>query len=355
MDLSFKKYILDFRFDAGTSRGVLRQKETWFLFLSDKKLPNLAGVGEAGPLNGLSIDDNGLELERKLGALAGQLKRFSIEELKNSDLKEHFGLEKFPSLHFGLETALADLVNGGKRLIFNNSFSRGVESIPINGLIWMGNRQFMLDQIKRKIDEGYKCLKMKIGAIDFETEYNILASIREKFNEEQITLRVDANGAFTKKDVYQKLERLSDFKIHSIEQPVKPGQSELMSDLCKNSPVPVALDEELIGVSGIENKRKLLETLNPPFIILKPTLLGGFSASDEWIELAGKQGAGWWITSALESNIGLNAIAQYTAEKDTDGMPQGLGTGQLYKNNIESPLVISKGKLFYDSTRSWNL
>lgn len=352
MDLSFKKYILDFRFDAGTSRGVLRQKETWFLYLHEK---GLTGIGEAGPLKGLSIDDNNLELEKKLRSVVDQVSKTSIAKLKELDLREFFGLEIFPSINFALETALYDLMNGGKRLIFNNDFSRGSQKIPINGLIWMGKSQFMLDQINQKLDEGYNCLKMKIGAIDFETEYQILASIREKFSESQITLRVDANGAFTEEDVFQKLDRLSDFKIHSIEQPVKPGQPELMAELCKNSPVPVALDEELIGVSGIENKRKLLETLKPPFIILKPTLLGGFGASNEWIELAEGQNTGWWITSALESNIGLNAIAQYTAEKNTGSMPQGLGTGQLYKNNIGSPLVISKGELLYDSARSWDL
>lgn len=352
MDLSYEKYILDFRFEAGTSRGVLRQKETWFLYLREN---GITGIGEAGPLMGLSVDDNSQELEKKLQSVGDQISNTSLEILQDLDLKEYFGLEKFPSIIFALETAIADLLNGGKRLIFSNKFSYGIDRIPINGLIWMGSRQFMLEQIDKKLQEGYNCLKMKIGAIDFDTEYKILASIREKFSEEQITLRVDANGAFTEKDVFQKLERLSDFKIHSIEQPVKPGQPELMSELCAKSPVPVALDEELIGNSKFGEKKKLLETLKPPYIILKPTLLGGFKACDEWVDLAEKENIGWWITSALESNIGLNAIAQYTAGKNTGNLPQGLGTGQLYKNNINSPLVISKGELLYDSTRSWSL
>lgn len=353
MKSSIQKHSLQFKFDAGTSRGVLRTKDTWFLKVWQEKDPTILGVGEAGPLKGLSPDDCP-QFEANIQNLSEKLNQFNLEELQNIELKEVFELKEFPSILFALETALLDLKNGGTKQVFQNDFSAGKASLPINGLIWMGDRQFMAKQVEHKLAEGYTCLKLKIGAIDFETECSILKAIRQRFSAEEITLRVDANGAFTKHDVWTKLERLAKYNIHSIEQPVMPGQYSLMSDLCKKSPIPVALDEELIGLTNFVDKQNLLESLNPPYIILKPTLLGGFKATDEWISIAKKLKIKWWITSALESNIGLNAIAQYTAEKGINNFPQGLGTGQLYSNNIDSPLVILEGRLHYSGQLCWS-
>jgi len=353
MKSSIQKHTLQFKFDAGTSRGVLRTKDTWFLKLWETTKPKIVGVGEAGPLAGLS-PDYCPQFESKLMELTEKLNEFDLMDLLQINLKDVFGLSDFPSILFALETALLDLKNGGQKMVFENFFYAGKASIPINGLVWMGDRQFMTEQIEQKLADGFTCLKLKIGAIDFETECSILASIRQRYSAKEITLRVDANGAFSSEDVWTKLDRLEKYDLHSIEQPIKPGQMELMADLCKKSPIPIALDEELIGITQMADKVTLLETLQPPYIILKPTLLGGFKATDEWITAAENVNTKWWITSALESNIGLNAIAQYTAEKDLKYFPQGLGTGQLYTNNIASPLVISEGKLHYRSQISWS-
>ena len=238
--------------------------------------------------------------------------------------------------------------------LFPSGFSSGLNTIPINGLIWMGNEAFMKKQIQEKIEAGFRCIKMKIGAIDFEAELNLLKSIRKEFSEVDIELRVDANGAFNPSEALEKLKRLSDFKLHSIEQPIKQGQIEEMAVLCKKTPLPIALDEELIGVFSMTDKQNLLETIKPQFIILKPTLVGGFKGSEEWIEQANSLNIGWWITSALESNIGLNAIAQWTYTLNSK-LPQGLGTGSLYTNNFDSPLTIQNGALQYDVAKSWNV
>jgi O-succinylbenzoate synthase len=348
-----QKHTLQFKFEAGTSRGVLKTKDTWFIKVWDDRNPEIVGVGEAGPLKGLSPDDCP-GFENKLHELTEKLNDFDLVELVEIDLKSVFDLDAFPSLLFALETALLDLKNGGRKQIFVNDFFAGKKSIPINGLVWMGDKQFMTEQIEQKLAEGYTCLKMKIGAIDFETECAILETIRQRFSAREITLRVDVNGAFSERDVWSKLERLKQYELHSIEQPIKSHQVALMKDLCEKSPIPVALDEELIGVIHFNDKQNLLKTLRPPFIILKPTLLGGFKATDEWISIASSLGIQWWITSALESNIGLNAIAQYTAQKDVNNFPQGLGTGRLYSNNIVSPLVINEGRLHYRSQTSWS-
>ena len=259
-----------------------------------------------------------------------------------------------PSIRFGLETALLDFQRGGRRVLFENGFALGKKAIPINGLVWMGDKHFMLEQINKKLEAGYDCIKLKIGAIDLDTEISLLKYIRQKFSKEAITLRVDANGAFSPGSALDILDKLSAFDIHSIEQPIKPGQFEQMRELCLHSPIPIALDEELIGVATTDDREKLLQEIQPQFIILKPTLVGGLHSAREWIGLAEKHGVGWWITSALESNIGLNAIAQFTAEWPTQ-MPQGLGTGQLYHNNIPSPLYIDNASLGYDLDGSWNL
>ncbi|BDD09148.1 o-succinylbenzoate synthase [Fulvitalea axinellae] len=347
-------YTLAFKFAAGTSRGVLREKNTWFWVVEDLD-SGLRGIGECGPLKGLSVDDRpdfGEVLEGLAERLAPELNRLCgscqvagfVREMVPDDL---------PSARFGLETALLDIFNGGKRTVLDSPFVRGERSVPINGLVWMGDEAFMSEQIERKITEGYTCVKMKIGAIDFDKELALLRSIRKRFGEEEITLRVDANGAFGERDVFEKLEKLGELALHSIEQPVMAGQYELMRKVCDLSPVDVALDEELIGVNGIE-RAELLDRLNPQYIILKPTLVGGLADSGDWISLAESRGIGWWMTSALESNVGLNAIGQYTDFLEVD-MPQGLGTGQLYHNNIGSPLRIKRGELWYGDESEWKL
>lgn len=343
---------LEFKFPAGTSRGVLHQKTSWFLLLEAQ---GIMGIGEAGPLPGLSPDDRpdfAAQL-RKVGE-ALQACQLPQDPQQAEKLAEQLASPAFPSIRFALETALLDWVNGGRRQLFDNDFSRGRKAIPINGLIWMGDKEGMRQRIGQKIDEGYHCLKMKIGAIDFEQECALLAAIRKDFSAEQISLRVDANGAFSPKEALWKLEQLSRYKLHSIEQPVKAGQPDLMHDLCRQSPVPIALDEELIGLEAETAGDALLKSIQPQYIILKPGLLGGFSASRRWIELAEKSSIGWWVTSALESNIGLNAISQFTGGLEVE-MPQGLGTGQLYHNNISSPLCIKEGTLTYEQGGNWDI
>jgi len=237
--------------------------------------------------------------------------------------------------------------------LFPSEFTKGEKSIPINGLVWMGTKEFMKIQIKEKISSGFSCIKMKIGAIDFDTELELLTSIRKEFSSKDIELRVDANGAFTPKEALEKLKHLSALEIHSIEQPIKQGQFEEMALLCEQTPLPIALDEELIGVFSETKKEEILQIIQPQFIILKPSLIGGFQGSTEWIEKAIKYNVSWWITSALESNVGLNAIAQFTYTLQNK-MPQGLGTGGLYANNFEAPLEIEKGNLHYNNLKKWN-
>ncbi|WP_041779709.1 o-succinylbenzoate synthase [Belliella baltica] len=350
-----KKHILDFKFDAGTSRGVLKQKETYFVIVKSNNAPFIFGIGEAGPLPKLSLDDLP-DFESKLNQICKELSNLEVE-LSQEEIFDFVKInipESLPSIRFAFESALLDYSNKGKRLIFDSKFVSQREAIPINGLIWMGEKDFMLEQIDRKLQEGYDCIKMKIGAIDFEQECDLLAYIRSKFDKNQITLRVDANGAFAPEEALQKLNKLMDFDLHSIEQPIRQGQILKMSDLCKKTPVPIALDEELIGIFGLKNKTQLLKQINPQYIILKPTLLGGFRETKEWIEIAQSLNISWWMTSALESNVGLNAIAQFTATFDTI-LPQGLGTGQLYHNNINSPLIIESGYLVYDQKAKWGI
>ncbi len=343
--LSFVPHTLKFKFEAGTSRGVLTSKTTYIVTIRDYEFPEVYGVGECGPLKGLSPDDLP-DIESILTGLAGNFNRLSLEP-EGWDIAELLDLLvplHYPAVRFGLEMALHDFRNGGRRIYFDNDFSRGNQSIDINGLIWMGTPVFMEEQIEAKLASGYKTLKMKVGAIDFEQECRLLAGIRNRFSADEITLRVDANGAFRPGDALRKLERLAAFDLHSIEQPVRKGQPELMARLVQESPLPIALDEELIGIVSEPDKRKLLESIRPPYIILKPTLLGGFAETRQWIEIAEETGIKWWITSALESNIGLNAIAQFTAGFGNP-LPQGLGTGQLYENNFASGLVIENGRL----------
>ena len=342
MHANYKKHTLNFKQASGTSRGVLKTKETWIITMNSN---GKEGIGECGMFKGLSVDDRP-DFEAKLQWACNNV-HLGLETLINE-------LIEFPSIQFGMEMAFQSLESDNKFELFPSEFTKGNASIPINGLIWMGSEAFMKQQIKDKIEAGFNCIKMKIGAIDFQTEIDLLKSIRKEFNSKDIELRVDANGAFTPNEALEKLKRLSEFDLHSIEQPIKQGQINAMAKLCEVTPLPIALDEELIGIFGVTKKLELLQTIRPQYIILKPTLIGGFQGSDTWIGSAENKNIRWWITSALESNIGLNAIAQYTY-KQKSKMPQGLGTGSLFTNNFESPLYVSKGHLHYDKNKNWEI
>lgn len=340
MKFSYKKYILDFKIPSGTSRGVMHQKETWFVMLEES---GKKGIGECGILRGLSIDDKP-DYEDKLRWISKNIELGLVTLLKE--------LKEYPSIQFGLEQAFLSLNSESPFQLFPSSFTNKNEPITINGLIWMGKEDFMLQQIDDKIAQGFKCIKMKIGAIDFKTELKLLGAIRNTFNKDEIELRVDANGAFTFDSALEKLENLAKYDLHSIEQPIKPKNWKAMAELCLKTPLPIALDEELIGVFDVTEKRKMLQTIQPHYVILKPSLIGGYHGSQEWIDLATRYDIKWWVTSALESNIGLNAIAQWTFTLKNK-MPQGLGTGSLFTNNFQSPLEVSTGKLFYRNQLSW--
>ena len=345
LSATYRKYTLQFRFPAGTSRGVLHEKESWFIRIADTERPGLYGYGESAPLPGLSPDARpDFEEILSMACQRAGMYNFSPEELPR----------RFPSIRFGIETALKDLEGGGRRILFPSSFTAGREGIPINGLIWMGDPSFMREQIRQKISEGYRVLKIKVGALDFDEELRLLKHIREEYVAERPEIRLDANGAFSPGEAPGKLKRLAEYDIHSIEQPLAPGQHEAMARLCETSPVPVALDEELIGIFDNSERIRLLDLVRPAYLILKPTLLGGFGACEEWITLANERDTGWWITSLLESNAGLNAIAQWTHTLGNP-LPQGLGTGMLFTNNLESPLHIREGHLFVDPGRTFDM
>lgn len=337
---TYQKYTLNFKRPSGTSRGVMTTKETWFVIIEEN---GKKGIGECGILRGLSIDDRP-DYEERL--------KWACENINLG--KEHLvnELVELPSIQFGLETAFKSLNSPDEFTLFSSAFTKGFDSIPINGLVWMGDENFMRQQIKDKIASGFDCIKLKIGAIDFQTELNILKSIRKEFSVSDIELRVDANGAFAKDEALEKLKRLSEYKIHSIEQPIKPKQFEAMAQLCEVTPLPIALDEELIGVFTEVDKNYLLQTIKPQYIILKPSLVGGFGGSQQWIDLAERLNIKWWITSALESNVGLNAISQWTYTLK-NSLPQGLGTGSLFTNNFDSPLIVKNGTLQYDNQQPW--
>ena len=341
MKASYKKYILNFKNPSGTSRGVLRTKETWYIILEEN---GKIGIGETGLFRGLSFDDVP-NYEEKLNWACNNIE-IGLEALLDQ-------LNDFPSIQFGLEQAFLSFENSNPFTFFPSKFSEGTDAININGLIWMGDKQFMKDQITDKIEQGFSCIKMKIGAIDFETELELLKAIRKDFSASDIELRVDANGAFSSNEALEKLGRLAKLDLHSIEQPIRQGQMEEMAELCRKTPLPIALDEELIGITSAEKKMDLLEQIHPQYIILKPSLIGGFEGTQEWINLAKQYDCGWWITSALESNIGLNASAQFTYITQNK-MPQGLGTGGLFANNLDSPLVVENGYLMIESAKSWN-
>lgn len=341
MQATYHQYFLKFKRPSGTSRGVLTTKETWFLILEkDGK----QGIGECGLLRSLSIDDRA-DYEEKLRWVCKNI-HLGEEELWNQ-------LRDFPSIQFGVEMAFTSLESASPFLLTPSEFTTGHDSISINGLVWMGVKVFMKEQITEKIAAGFRCIKLKIGAIDFQTELDLLRYIRKEFTPGEIEIRVDANGAFDPPGALEKLKQLSEFGIHSIEQPIKQGQYPEMAQLCEKTPLPIALDEDLIGVSDVTKKRQVLQTIQPQYVIFKPSLIGGYRGTREWLDLAEQQGTGWWITSALESNVGLNAIAQFTYTLDNE-MPQGLGTGSLYTNNFDSPLVVRQGHLHYEPQQNWN-
>ncbi len=340
MKASYHQYILNFKRPSGTSRGIMNTKETWFIIINKG---GKIGIGECGILRGLSYDDRE-DYEAKLKWICDHV-HLGLDALYDT-------LTEFPSIQFGLEMAFRSLSSEEPFDLFPSPFTKLQDPIAINGLVWMGDKSFMLQQIKDKISQGFDCIKLKIGAIDFNAELDLLKYIRNQFSIDDIEIRVDANGAFSPKEALGKLKQLSEYQLHSIEQPIKPKQLEVMAKLCQESPVPIALDEELIGVINTEEKYQVLNTVKPQYIILKPSLIGGYSGSESWIDEAEKLNIKWWITSALESNVGLNAIAQWTYTLKNP-MPQGLGTGGLFVNNFDSPLIVKNGTLQYDNNKAW--
>ena len=339
MRLEFAPYLLNFREPGGTSRGILTEKPTFLLKVYDERDPDHFGLGEAAVFPGLSPEADGNYVWKLTELLA------NIAIGKETDLSYH------SSIQFGLEQALLDFANGCNGVYYPSEFTEGDSFIEINGLVWMGDFEQMLKRIEDKIRDGFHCIKLKIGAINWSKEVEMIRYIRKNFSENDLMIRVDANGGFKYEECYDKLRDLADLAVHSIEQPIKAGQPERMAELCRNTPLPIALDEELIGKGSSKERLATFDIINPQFLILKPALCGGFSGVLEWIEEADKRGIGWWITSALESNIGLNAIAQFTAMVNAKG-PQGLGTGNLFTNNFHTPLSLNKDKLKYNPSES---
>jgi len=339
MTYHIEEKVLHFKQPAGTSRGVYTTRRSWFVTLTDEN--GRQGVGECAPLPNLSCDD--------LPDYGKKLEDILNESIPNLDDLSH--LKEYPSMLFGIETALLNLKTGSS-MLFDTLFGRGEEGIPINGLVWMGSFEEMQQRIEQKLAQGFHCVKLKIGAIDFNAELELLKKIRSRYSRQEIELRVDANGAFSPDEALQKLEQLSLYDIHSIEQPIRQQQWSDMAMLCRESPIPIALDEELIGVNDSFTKTQMLDIIKPAYIILKPSLHGGISGTQEWISLARNRGIGSWMTSALESNVGLNAIAHLTAfiYGPHIQQPQGLGTGQLFTDNIPMPLEIRGDKLWYKAS-----
>lgn len=334
MKIDIEERILHFKQPAGTSRGIYTERRSWFISINDGKR---TGIGECAPLPQLSCDD--------ILDYADILRSFCDQVEQTGDIP-YEAMREYPSMLFGLETALLNLRNGNQ--LFDTAFSRGEVGIPINGLVWMGSYNEMLNRMEQKLEQGFHCVKLKIGAIDFDHELDLIKRIRSRFSHHEVELRVDANGAFPFDEALYKLELLSQYNIHSIEQPIHAGQWSFMSELCRESPLPIALDEELIGINDLDQKRQMLNIIRPRYIILKPSLHGGMMGTREWITIARDMGIGSWITSALESNVGLNAIAQFCSSVYGDAitMPQGLGTGQLFTDNIPLPLGIRGDQLW---------
>ncbi|MBO4851567.1 MAG: o-succinylbenzoate synthase [Prevotella sp.] len=340
LKLTITERTFHFKQPAGTSRGVYTTRRSWFVTATDTNHPEVTGVGECAPLPKLSCDD--------LPDYAVVLRTMCDKVEQEGKLDLGGALRHFPSMLFGLETALIRLRTASD-IIFDTPFTRGEMGIPINGLVWMGDYEQMLHRMEEKMERGFRCVKIKIGAIDFEKELDLVSRVRDRFTKEDIQLRLDANGAFTPGEVMDVLQRLAKYNIHSIEQPIRQGQWGEMADVCAKSPIPIALDEELIGVNDRQEKERLLEQIKPQYIILKPSLHGGVAGTTEWVNLARERGIGSWMTSALESNVGLSAIAQLAAQLYgcPPTMPQGLGTGQLFTDNIDRPLKVVGDQLFY--------
>jgi len=345
MKITVEERVLHFKQPAGTSRGIYTERPIWLVTASDDAT---VGIGECAPLPDLSCD--AIPSSKYNNVL-----RHFCDEVERTGIIPYDELRPYPSMLFGLETAMLSLQSSHLstpdiHLLFETPFARGEEGIPINGLVWMGTYEEMAQRIEEKLRQGFRCIKLKIGAIGFDYEIELMRRIRERFGPREIELRVDANGAFHfgDGDALYKLELLSQYALHSIEQPIKAGQWANMAELCRESPLPIALDEELIGINDAEQKRQMLNIIRPAYIVLKPSLHGGIAGCREWIDIANDMGIGSWITSALESNIGLNAIAQFCADiyGPNITMPQGLGTGQLFTDNIPMPLEIRGDRLW---------
>ena len=331
----YRPYKFIFNFPGGTSRGVLTDKLSYFIRVWNDNTPDIVGLGEVSLIPNLSP-----ETPAQVELLLNRFVKNPHTFYDNEDLS------RYPAVKFGIETAILDLKSGGKQILYKSDFTNGKSGIRINGLVWMGDKELMLKRIRDKVESGFTCIKLKIGAINFNDELDLLKFIRKKYSHNDLEIRVDANGAFNFEDALLKLNTLTKYDIHSIEQPIKQGQWSKMATLCKQTPLPIALDEELIGVSDIGKRKSMLDTVNPQYIILKPSLIGGLNDTKIWSKLADERNIGWWVTSALEGNIGLNAIAQWTYINGSD-MPQGLGTGQVFSNNTPSPLIIKGEKLWH--------
>ena len=336
-------HILYFAEPGGTSRGTLLEKPSWIIKVWDTKNPAIYGLGEISIIPGLSPDDLSV-LEIKIQKACNEINYLNINE------RNYW--KGFPAVRFGFETALMDLQLGGKCVLYPSAFTGSKAGIDINGLVWMGDLETMRKRVYQKVQQGFRCIKLKIGAIDFNKELELIEFVSSEFG--QIEVRLDANGAFAPTDALKKLEKLNQFPIHSIEQPIKAGQWKQMADICRQSPIPIALDEELIGLEDTQHRKEMLAMIKPQYIILKPSLIGGLNEAEKWRILAQKQNINWWATSALESNIGLNAIAQWVYVQNTS-LLQGLGTGKVFTNNFASPLEVINGQLWYIASKGWDI
>lgn len=342
---AWKEITLKPRFPLGTSKGVIHARTVWYLLAWDEERPQVKGIGEAALFPGHSREFPA-DVRTKLVELCAD----------TSDWHQRLAgdLVQVPSVRFAVEQCLKDLEASGSKVLFPSEFTLGRKGIPINGLVWMGDKAAMRERLKAQVDGGNRCVKMKIGAIHIEDELELLAAIRREFSDKDLALRVDANGAFNHANVMPVLQRLAELQVESIEQPIAPGLFEAMAEVCARSPLPIALDEDLIGLYLPDAKADLLDNVKPQHIVIKPSLVGGWAAAQEWINLAAQRNIGWWITSALESNIGLNAVAQWAATLNVQ-VPQGLGTGQVYTDNIPSPIAVRAGALWYSPEAAWDL
>lgn len=339
----FHLHELIFRKPSGTSRGILNKKKSWFLRIWDTEEPAKYGIGECSIIEGLS-PETGMDIDQILSGLC--------KDLESSNGRETATKLETPAIKFAFETALLDLNKGGNRIIFDSSFTRGKAGIPINGLIWMNDISTMMEEVKSKI-HTYPCIKIKVGATDSKEEINMLEQLRKLYGN-NFEIRLDANEAFETDEALAILKKIEPLNIHSIEQPIKRRKWTEMSELISLSPIKIALDEELIGITEDDEREELLKTVKPDYLIFKPSLIGGLNETSKWVELCNNYNVKWWATSALESNIGLNAISQWAGFHGVS-MPQGLGTGQLFTNNVISPLHIENGKLFYDPNMNWHI